>query len=47
MSGQETKDANARRHGPVALLLVGLVAGMTGLAFAAVPLYRMLCPVTG
>lgn len=35
------------RHGPVALLLVGLVAAMTGLAFAAVPLYRMFCQATG
>jgi cytochrome c oxidase assembly protein subunit 11 len=35
------------RHGPVALLLVGLVAGMTGLAFASVPLYRLFCQVTG
>jgi cytochrome c oxidase assembly protein subunit 11 len=34
-------------HGPVALLLVGLVACMTGLAFAAVPLYRLFCQVTG
>ena len=44
MSGQETRD---RRHGPLPLLLVGLVACMTGLAFASVPLYRMFCQVTG
>ncbi|HSD91810.1 MAG TPA: cytochrome c oxidase assembly protein [Methyloceanibacter sp.] len=35
------------RHGPVALILVGLVACMTGLAFAAVPLYRLFCQATG
>lgn len=35
------------RHGIVALSLVGLVAGMVGLSFAAVPLYRMFCQVTG
>jgi cytochrome c oxidase assembly protein subunit 11 len=35
------------RHGLVALSLVGLVAGMVGLSFAAVPLYRMFCQVTG
>jgi cytochrome c oxidase assembly protein subunit 11 len=35
------------RHALVALLLVGLVACMTGLAFAAVPLYRLFCQVTG
>jgi cytochrome c oxidase assembly protein subunit 11 len=31
----------------VALLLVGLVAGMVGLSFAAVPLYRIFCQATG
>jgi cytochrome c oxidase assembly protein subunit 11 len=31
----------------VALSLVGLVAGMVGMSFAAVPLYRMFCQVTG
>src|SRR5262245_41361300 len=36
-----------RRHGAVALTLVGLVAAMVGLSFAAVPLYRMFCQVTG
>ena len=41
------KDQKPRRHGAVALTLVGLVAAMTGLAFAAVPLYRMFCQVTG
>jgi cytochrome c oxidase assembly protein subunit 11 len=41
------QDANNPRHGRVALLLVGLVACMTGLAFASVPLYRLFCQVTG
>jgi cytochrome c oxidase assembly protein subunit 11 len=36
-----------RRHHFVALSLVGLVAGMTGLAFASVPLYRAFCKATG
>src|SRR5262245_60696942 len=36
-----------RRDGAVALTLVGLVAAMVGLSFAAVPLYRMFCQVTG
>ncbi len=31
----------------VALVLAGVVAGMVGLSFAAVPLYRMFCQVTG
>jgi cytochrome c oxidase assembly protein subunit 11 len=41
------QDANNPRHGRVTLLLVGLVACMTGLAFASVPLYRLFCQVTG
>jgi len=35
------------RKSLVALSLAGLVAGMMGLSFAAVPLYRMFCQVTG
>ena len=31
----------------MALALVSVVAGMTGLAFASVPLYRLFCQVTG
>jgi cytochrome c oxidase assembly protein subunit 11 len=31
----------------VALALVSVVVGMTGLAFASVPLYRLFCQVTG
>lgn len=38
---------NPGRNGQVALLLTGLVAGMVGLSFAAVPLYRAFCQVTG
>ena len=47
MSDTEHKDKGKRRDGAVALALVGLVAGMTGLAFASVPLYRMFCQATG
>ena len=36
-----------RRHSILALALVGLVAGMVGLSFASVPLYRVFCQVTG
>jgi cytochrome c oxidase assembly protein subunit 11 len=37
-----------RRHnGVTALLLAGVVAGMVGLSFASVPLYRMFCEATG
>lgn len=39
----------ARKHGNGIILgaLVGIVVGMTGLAFASVPLYRMFCAATG
>lgn len=46
MTGQD-KGPQQRRHGIVALSLVGLVAAMVGLSFAAVPLYRMFCQATG
>ena len=45
-TGQHS-DKRPPRHGVVALSLVGLVAAMTGLAFASVPLYRMFCQATG
>ena len=47
MSNPTEPNASKRRHGLVALSLAGLVAGMVGLAFASVPLYRMFCQVTG
>ncbi|MDJ0893626.1 MAG: cytochrome c oxidase assembly protein [Alphaproteobacteria bacterium] len=36
-----------RRNTATGLVLVAVVAGMVGLAFAAVPLYRLFCQVTG
>lgn len=41
-----TTDATRSRRLP-ALLTVGVAATMLGLSFAAVPLYRMFCAVTG
>ena len=35
------------RHAPLAIVLVAVIGGMTGLSFAAVPLYRLFCEVTG
>ena len=35
------------RNARTGLLLTGLVAGMIGLSFASVPLYRLFCQVTG
>jgi cytochrome c oxidase assembly protein subunit 11 len=37
----------AKKNGRVAALAALLVVAMTGLAFAAVPLYRLFCQVTG
>lgn len=36
-----------QRHRTVALVCVGVASGMLALAYAAVPLYRMFCQVTG
>lgn len=36
-----------RRNSATVLLLVSVVAGMVGLSFASVPLYRLFCSVTG
>ena len=36
-----------RRNGTTVLLLAGVVAGMIGLSFASVPLYRVFCQATG
>ncbi len=42
------RDANARNNNTVtAVILFGLVAGMTGLAFASDSIYRVFCKVTG
>jgi cytochrome c oxidase assembly protein subunit 11 len=46
MSGK-TNNHKRDRKGLVALALAGLVAGMVGLSFAAVPLYRIFCQTTG
>lgn len=37
----------ARRHRKVALVCAGVAVGMVGMSYAAVPLYRMFCQVTG
>ena len=39
--------AASRRRALTALILGGVVCGMVGLAFAAVPLYTLFCQVTG
>jgi cytochrome c oxidase assembly protein subunit 11 len=46
MSAQRHDPEKRRRHGLTGFLLAGLVAGMVGLSFAAVPLYRLFCQAT-
>jgi cytochrome c oxidase assembly protein subunit 11 len=46
MSAPLTK-AKQRRMAMTAIICVAVVAGMTGLAFAAPPLYKMFCDLTG
>jgi cytochrome c oxidase assembly protein subunit 11 len=36
-----------RRNGTTVLLLLAVVAGMVGMSFASVPLYRLFCAATG
>ncbi len=40
-------DALAGRHRRVAVVLAGVALGMVGMAYAAVPLYRIFCQATG
>jgi len=42
-----TADATPRSNLRVAAMCAGVVAGMIGLSFASVPLYRLFCQVTG
>jgi cytochrome c oxidase assembly protein subunit 11 len=44
---RETGAQRRRRNGATVLFLVSVVAGMTGLSFASVPLYRLFCQATG
>lgn len=41
------RPSQQQRNLRVLMVLVGVVAGMTGLAYASVPLYRLFCEVTG
>jgi cytochrome c oxidase assembly protein subunit 11 len=40
-------DRRIGRHGATVVLLLSVVAGMVGLSFASVPLYRIFCAATG
>ena len=41
------QDTSGRKNARTAMLMALIVAGMIGLAFASVPLYRLFCQVTG
>jgi cytochrome c oxidase assembly protein subunit 11 len=43
----EHRASRSGRKGATAVLLVSVVAGMIGLSFASVPLYRLFCQATG
>lgn len=45
--GHDLGTAMPRRHLVVALAMAGIVTGMLGLSYAAVPLYQLFCQVTG
>jgi cytochrome c oxidase assembly protein subunit 11 len=47
MTGSHLSARLARRNRATAIGFAGLVAGMVGLAYASVPLYRIFCQVTG
>ncbi|MCT7373570.1 cytochrome c oxidase assembly protein [Chelativorans salis] len=47
MSTTASDSARNRRNRGVAVLCVGVFAGMVGLSYAAVPLYQLFCQVTG
>lgn len=47
MSATTTQTHSTFGNRRVAIVLVLIVAGMVGLSFAAVPLYRIFCQVTG
>ena len=47
MSATERQGAAKGRNARLGLALSGLVLAMVGVAFAAVPLYRLFCQVTG
>ncbi len=47
MTGTVQTSPSAARNRRTALACVALVAGMVGMSYAAVPLYRLFCQVTG
>jgi len=44
---ETTRSQRRRRNNATVLFLVSVIAGMVGLSFASVPLYRLFCQATG
>ena len=44
---QQSSGSRTRSNGRVAVICLGVVAAMTGLSYASVPLYELFCRVTG
>jgi len=44
---ETTRSQRRRRNNATVLFLVSVIAGMVGLTFASVPLYRLFCQATG
>ncbi len=47
MIAQEQATPGSNRNGRIALICAGVVAGMVGMSYAAVPLYDAFCRITG
>ena len=47
MTAPAENGVTAARNGRVAAIVLGVVVGMVGMAYAAVPLYEVFCRVTG
>ena len=47
MSNGPSDPKLSRRNGRIALICAGVFAGMVGMAYASVPLYRAFCQLTG
>jgi cytochrome c oxidase assembly protein subunit 11 len=47
MTENDKRAARGRNNGMLAVVLGGVFVGMIGMTYASVPLYRMICQVTG
>lgn len=47
MSNRQDQQPSYRNNTAILIMCVGVIGGMAGLSYAAVPLYQMFCQVTG